>query len=270
MALYLVGDIQGCYSELQSLLERVEFDPKKDQLWAAGDLVARGSNSLATIVFLQSLGTSFNTVLGNHDLHLMAIYHGLKKAKKSDNLDSLLTSKHIGNIIEWLAQFPLLLPLPDGKSYLSHAGISPQWTLEEALANAAFAEKKIRGKSRIKWLERMYGNAPNNWCDVKTKTDRFRYTINAYTRMRFCYADGSLEFACKSSPKDAPKNVQPWFNLMTKEQASYYWYFGHWAALMGKTNNPHIIALDTGCVWGNYLTMLNYDDKTLFTENSHI
>jgi len=269
MALYLIGDIQGCYSELRALLKRVNFNPEHDQLWAAGDLVARGQDSLATIEYLRSLGTSFNSVLGNHDLHLMAIYHGLKKAKKSDKIDSLLASKNIEQIIDWLAQFPLILPLPDGKSFLSHAGISPQWTVTEALENAKFAEKKIKSKDRAKWLERMYGNQRNNWLDVSTKTDRFRFTINAFTRMRFCYDDGSLELDCKSLPSDAPQGVRPWFTLMSTEQTSYQWYFGHWAALMGQTSNKNAIALDTGCVWGNHLTIIDHSTNKLFTENSH-
>ncbi|GLX82841.1 symmetrical bis(5'-nucleosyl)-tetraphosphatase [Thalassotalea eurytherma] len=270
MALYIVGDIQGCHKELKALLEKAKFDKNKDQLWSAGDIVARGSDSLATIEFLQSLGDSFNSVLGNHDLHLMSIYYGIKKAKKSDKLDNLLASKNINSIIEWLAQFPLMLPLPDGKSYLSHAGISPQWTLTQAIENAQFVEKRLRAKDREKWLTRMYGNTPNSWHQVATKTERFRFTVNAFTRMRFCYQDGSLEFDCKSSPEDAPKDVKPWFTLLTEEQKNITWYFGHWAALMGETGLKNIIALDTGCVWGNHLTMIKVKSGKLLTQNSYL
>ena len=270
MALYLIGDIQGCHSELDALLTKVSFNPKYDQLWAAGDLVARGENSLATIELLQSLGNSFNTVLGNHDLHLMSIYYGIKKAKKSDKLDNLIQDARFGDMVDWLAQFPLLLALPDGKSYLSHAGLSPQWSIEEAIENARFAEKRIRSIDRKKWLLKMYGSEPNQWRDVKSKTDRFRYTVNAFTRMRFCYQDGGLEFDCKSTLDQAPKELAPWFDLTQKSiRKQHTWYFGHWAALMGKTNQSHAIALDTGCVWGHHMTMLNFDSKKRIIEDAH-
>lgn len=142
MALYLVGDIQGCYSELKALLKQVNFDKNKDQLWALGDIVSRGKDSLKTVRFLKSLGNSFNMVLGNHDLHLLAICYGVKKPKNADNLYKLLAADDLPEIIDWLRNMPILLQTPDKKGYLSHAGISPQWTIEEAIENAKFVEKK--------------------------------------------------------------------------------------------------------------------------------
>ncbi|WP_448211826.1 symmetrical bis(5'-nucleosyl)-tetraphosphatase [Colwellia sp. MEBiC06753] len=264
MALYLVGDIQGCFDELDALLSKVDFNPQSDQLWLAGDLVARGPKSLETLEFVKSLGNSAKTVLGNHDLHLLAIEAGLKKPKKSDLLSPLLSAPNLHDLTNWLAQQPLLLKLPKTKAYMSHAGLSPQWTIELAKENAKFAQNKIAGKKREKWLNIMYGERPNNWHMVKTKIHRFRYTINAFTRMRYCYSDGSLDFDCKDSPSYAPKTLLPWFKLANLANTS--WIFGHWAALMGHCNVANVYALDTGCVWGNHLTMLRWHDKQIFTQ----
>lgn len=264
MALYIVGDIQGCFDELMHLLEQVNFCPDKDQLYLCGDLVARGPKSLETLRYIKSLGKSANFVLGNHDLHLLAIHAGLKKNKKLDYLDELLNATDVDELMDWLAQHPLLLELPGKSGYISHAGISPQWTLKQAKENAAFAEKKIAGKKRSYWLEIMYGNQPNDWHAVSTKEERFRFTVNTFTRMRYCYANGLLEFDCKDKPSKAPTSVQPWFELAPVLKKTP-WVIGHWAALMGHHNVDSLYALDTGCVWGNHMTMIRWDDKKLFT-----
>lgn len=268
MALYLIGDIQGCYQELRALLSKIKFDPTQDKLWALGDIVARGSDSLSTMRYLKSLGKSFNMVLGNHDLHLLAIYNQLKKAKKNDLLDDLLKAPDLPELIEWLRHMPLLLQTPDKKGFLSHAGLSPQWRIEEAISNAKFAEKKLQSKNYVKWLACMYGEQPNNWKNISNKEEKFRYTVNAFTRMRFCYLDGSLEFKCKQDIYNTPENLQPWFEL-TSLPSEYSWIFGHWASLLGQCNKENLYATDTGCVWGNYLTILRWDDKKLFTEQAH-
>lgn len=267
MALYLVGDIQGCFDELQLLLEQVQFDPAQDQLWLAGDLVARGPKSLETLRFVKSLGNSANFVLGNHDLHLLAVHAGIKKSKAKDLLADLINAPDFNGLMHWLAQHPLLLELPDKSAFMSHAGISPQWTLDEAKVQARLAQQKISSPERKKWLNIMYGEKPNQWHLAESDEDKFRYTINSLTRMRFVYEDGSLDFNCKDSLDSAPKNLQPWFELSpTLEQTK--WVFGHWAALMGKHNHKQLFALDTGCVWGNYLTLLRWDDKKLFTQSA--
>ena len=152
MALYLVGDIQGCYQELRTLLTKIHFNPETDQLWALGDIVARGSDSLATMRYLKSLGNSFNMVLGNHDLHLLAIYHQIKKAKKNDLLDNLLAAEDLPELIEWLRHMPLLLQTPDQIGYLSHAGLSPQWSINDAIENAKFVEQKLQSDDYKDWL----------------------------------------------------------------------------------------------------------------------
>lgn len=267
MAIYIVGDVQGCYDELIALLKQVNFNSKHDELWLAGDLVARGPKSLETLQFVKSLGNQAKIVLGNHDLHLLATYYGIKKVKPQDKLDKLLSSPDIDELMEWLAQQPLIQKLPNDNAYMSHAGISPQWTIDLALKNAKFAHKKISSSKRKKWLSLMYGEKPNDWFEVQDDISRFRYTINAFTRMRYCFSDGTLDFTCKADIKNAPDNLLPWYELSETINTST-WIFGHWAALMGHCSKENIYALDTGCVWGQHLTMLRWQDKKLFKQHA--
>lgn len=275
MAIYLVGDIQGCFDELTSLLANVNFTKDSDTLYVAGDLVARGPKSLETLRFIKSLGASAKVVLGNHDLHLLAVYEGLKKPKPCDLLSSLLKADDINELIDWLASQPLIQAIPNGKSskanskvtfaYMSHAGIPPQWHLTDALAQATMIQSKLRSDERKWWLSKMYGEHPSNWHLAKTDVDKFRFSINAFTRMRYCFADGSLEFQQKLSPQQNKiANLFPWY-MLSKTIDSVPWVFGHWASLMGKCSHSNIYPLDTGCVWGNELTLLRWHDKKYFT-----
>lgn len=268
MSIYLVGDIQGCFSELQSLLERVKFDPSIDELWAAGDIVARGPNSLETIRFIKSLGNSAKMVLGNHDLHLLATFAGLKKVKKSDRLTDLLVASDVEELIDWLANQPLIRKIPNESAYMSHAGISPQWSIKKALKHAKKAEEKISGPNRSEWLSKMYGEYPQSWQDAKSEEEKFRFTINSLTRMRFCYEDLSLELQSKQTPDKSITNIQPWFKH-NKALKGSTWIFGHWASLMGETGLKNLYALDTGCVWGNHLTLMRWHDRAVFIEPAH-
>ncbi|MBU2870266.1 symmetrical bis(5'-nucleosyl)-tetraphosphatase [Colwellia sp. E2M01] len=300
MAIYLVGDIQGCYKELTALLSQVNFDTTKDTLYLAGDLVARGPDSLDTLRLIKSLGKSAKVVLGNHDLHLLAVHAGIKKAKISDNLDDLLAAPDVDELMDWLAEQPLLQKIPNAKflsndgnkiknkgnkkttdiaknAYMSHAGISPQWGLSEAKKQAKFIQQRLAGDSREHWLSLMYGEEPNSWLEAKTEIEKFRFSINAFTRMRYCFEDGSLEFTQKKAPdkneniNSLPTEVQPlitpWFELSTTINKTP-WIFGHWASLMGNVAHPNIYPLDTGCVWGNHLTMLRWHDKKYFTQSA--
>ena len=268
MALYIVGDIQGCFDELIALLNKVAFDPKKDTLWALGDIVARGPKSLETMRYLKNLGDAFNMVLGNHDIHLLAIYYCIKKPKTSDLLEPLLNAKDLPELITWLRSKPLLLQTPDKKGYLSHAGLSPQWSIADDTSSAEFIQQKLQSNEIIDWLTDMYGKSPNSWLNVTNDKDKFRFSINAFTRMRYCYLDGSLEFKSKQQIQETQKDIQPWF-LFPLALKKEHWLFGHWASLLGKCPKHNIHALDTGCVWGNTLTMMRWEDKTLFTELSH-
>jgi bis(5'-nucleosyl)-tetraphosphatase (symmetrical) len=268
MAVYFVGDIQGCYSELDALLTKVGFSSNNDQLYVAGDLVARGPDSLETLRFIKSLNNNAKVVLGNHDLHLLSVYHGIKKVKAQDLLGPLLSAPDVAPLMDWLIQQPLIQKLPDEKTYMSHAGLSPQWTPETALIQATIAQKYLNSSASSHWLSNMYGEQPTSWIDADDELIRFRFTINSLTRMRYCYTDGSLNFTCKDNPNDATKNLAPWFEFKHIKENTQ-WIFGHWAALMGACPFDNIHALDTGCVWGQHLTMLRWHDKKLFTEQSH-
>lgn len=272
MAIYLVGDIQGCFSELQALLKQVSFNADTDQLYLAGDLVARGPDSLATLRFVKSLRESAKVVLGNHDLHLLSVYAGIKKVKKQDKLDELLAASDINDLMNWLAQQPLLQQIGNDNAYMSHAGISPQWNLQQAITQANFATKRLSAKNRNQWLSAMYGEKPNDWQQAKTEEDKFRYTVNAFTRMRYCYTNKQLELQSKLAPKalqsEEQVNLLPWYELSSTINKTT-WVFGHWAALMGNCTASNVYAIDTGCVWGNHLTMLRWHDKKIFIEQSH-
>jgi len=272
MAIYLVGDIQGCYQELQALLAQVAFDKNNDQLYVAGDLVARGPDSLATLRFIKALNHSAKVVLGNHDLHLLAVYAGIKKAKKQDKLAELLSSNDVDELMHWLAQQPLLQQIGKDNAYMSHAGISPQWRLQEAIEQAESAHQKLKSTERNYWLRSMYGEQPNDWYQAHSTEDKFRYTINAFTRMRYCDEKSHLEFEQKLAPSALPSTNEqskaklfPWYELSNTINTTT-WVFGHWAALMGHCSHDNIFALDTGCVWGNHLTLLRWHDKKTFTQ----
>jgi len=285
LALYLIGDVQGCLSELTALLSQVNFNKTNDQLYLAGDLVARGPDSLATLRFVKSLGHCAKIVLGNHDLHLLSVYAGIKKVKKSDKLTDLLAADDIDELMTWLAKQPLLQEIPAIKNnngqeviataYMSHAGIPPQWSLQDAITQARAIEVKLQSADRNKWLTLMYGENPNNWHNAQSKTEKFRFSINALTRMRYCFVDGSLEFNQKESPSNEAKiktsqgeDLLPWYEL-SKAIDKHAWVFGHWASLMGECSHTNIYPLDTGCVWGNHLTLLRWHDKKVFIEEAH-
>jgi len=268
MATYFIGDIQGCYDELRAILKQVDFSSENDQLWVCGDLVARGTQSLETLRYIKSLNNSAKVILGNHDLHLLAIYAGLKKEKPQDYLSELLNAPDVEKLMNWLAKQPLIQKLPHENTYMSHAGISPQWKLKEAIKYANWAHELISSPKRNKWLSLMYGEQPNDWNKAHTKIEKFRYTINALTRMRYCFLDKRLEFDSKSAPDNKNSTLKPWYELSTTVNKNN-WVFGHWASLMGNCPHPNVYALDTGCVWGNHLTLLRWEDKAFFTEKKH-
>ena len=268
MALYIVGDIQGCYDELQRLLERAGFNHDIDTLWLTGDLVARGPKSLEVIRWVKS-HPNFHTVLGNHDLHLLSIVEGIKPNKPKDKLQPILDAADRDEICHWLRQQPLLMTHACHKLVMTHAGIYPEWTMKKAKHLAREVESQLSGKHYRKLLKEMYGNHPRLWRDDLESYERWRFIINAMTRMRFCTQDGKLDFHCKTAPDVASTNLTPWFELHHKIQQPHYTIaFGHWAALMGKTHDKQYMALDTGCVWGNQLTVYNYDEHEFYFQNA--
>jgi bis(5'-nucleosyl)-tetraphosphatase (symmetrical) len=278
MAIYLVGDIQGCFDELIALLAKANFTKDSDTLYVAGDLVARGPKSLETLRFIKSLGESAKVVLGNHDLHLLAVYEGIKNPKPEDLLSTLLHANDIDELIDWLASQPLIQAIPNkGTSnvsievpfaYMSHAGIAPQWQLTDALTQAKNIQGKLSSVDRKWWLTKMYGEQPNSWHLANTEVDKFRFSINALTRMRYCFNNGNLEFTQKNSPQQNNiSTLQPWYDL-SKTIDSVPWVFGHWASIMGNCSHHNIYPLDTGCVWGNKLTLLRWHDKKYYSVNA--
>lgn len=251
MPSYVIGDVQGCFSQLQSLLAKIQFDPKQDQLWFCGDLVARGPDSLATLRFIRSLGDTAKVVLGNHDLHFLACVFGFAKVDNKDQLTELLQASDLPELALWLQQQPLMHFDPERQLLLVHAGLAPDWPVETALEAAAEVGEILKNCPE-KLFAVMYGNTPALWSEARTLEERWRFTINSCTRMRFCLANGALELKEKRHP-DKVSNLIPWYQFW-QQKIHPQIFFGHWAALMGYSPVAGIHALDTGAVWGNYLT----------------
>lgn len=266
MATYIVGDLHGCFAEFQRLLEKADFDPACDEIWLTGDLVARGDDSLACLRFVKNLGEKAQTVLGNHDLHLLSTLLGIKNVKPKDKVDAIFTAEDREDLQNWLRKQPLAALHPKHGFLLAHAGVSPDWDLTTALACAREAEAILQSDDYADYIAQMYESRPARWNPALQGVERWRYIINAFTRMRFCYRDKRLDFACKLPTEEAPSELQPWFELDNPLFASQNILFGHWASLMGKSTRTNIYALDTGCAWGNHLTMIRWEDKQIFTQ----
>ena len=263
---YIVGDIQGCFDEFEQLLEQIQFNPSTDTLWVAGDLVARGPKSLETLRYIRDLGNSAKVVLGNHDLHLLAVSQGLFPAKAKDKTQPILDASDREELLSWLRQQPLMQE--HDEFVMAHAGISPQWSLKRARKESDKISKLLQSDKWPWLIENMYSNTPDLWSKDLEKIERYRYAINSFTRMRFCFPDGRLDMGCKLPPKEVSDNqFIPWFNLPQRKQLDKTVLFGHWAALEGYQGKD-VIGLDTGCVWGGELTILRWEDKKFFTQKA--
>ena len=263
MSTYVFGDVQGCYNEMQRLLEEVKFDAAIDELWFVGDLVNRGPDNLNTVRFVRSLEGSATCVLGNHDLHFLAVAEGSHKAGKLDTLDDLLAAPELHEIVEWMRYLPLLHFDRPRNLVLVHAGLHPLWSVDDALGYASEIESVLRGPNYARFLKKMYGNKPTHWRDDLEGMKRLRVITNYFTRLRYCKQSGRLDLQHKL--KDAPHGYKPWFAHPREAQQDVKIVFGHWAALEGKVGVPGIYALDTGCVWGRELTLLRLDDMQKFS-----
>jgi len=261
MAIYAIGDIQGCYAELQQLLEQVRFDPAHDRLWLVGDLVNRGPDSLEVLRLVKSLGDSAITVLGNHDLHLLAVAQGAAELHRTDTLDGILNAPDRDELLHWLRS-QRLLHAQDGY-VLVHAGLLPQWSVAQAESLAREVEAVLRGDDHAAFLARMYGNAPHNWDDGLSGFKRLRVIVNAFTRMRICTKGGEMEFKFKGEVENIPAGYLPWFDVPKRASAASTVIFGHWSAL-GLMLKDNAIALDTGCLWGGPMTAIRLEDRQLF------
>ncbi|GBL06112.1 symmetrical bis(5'-nucleosyl)-tetraphosphatase [Glaciecola sp. KUL10] len=262
---YVVGDIQGCLHGLQKLLKKVKFDPKHDKLWAVGDLVARGPSSLETLRYLKSMGSSFETVLGNHDLHLIAIYHQVGRVKTNDLLDDLISAHDFEDLIKWLSSKPLAIRI-DKQHLLSHAGLYPAWSFKQAIRHSNEVSDYLKSKKAIKFLKSMYGNEPSTWDDKIEGMERLRFITNAFTRMRFLNDKQGLDFKQKCHPSNAPLLLTPWFKMKNTQLKKHHKVvFGHWASLSGDTHSSRFIALDTGYVWGKSMSMYCIENQKIFS-----
>lgn len=239
-----------------SLLEKINFDPTEDRLIAAGDLVNRGPKSLETIRYCKDLGSAFKMVLGNHDLHLLAIAHGVREPTPKDTIGDILTAPDASDLIDWLQQQPLMLCID--KFTIVHAGIPPQWTLDQALTLASEVNTVLKSSNAARYFQHMYGNQPAIWSDNLQGPERLRVITNCLTRMRFCAEDGTLDLDTNHA-FDAPHPFYPWFSLHNRKTTEDKLVFGHWASLKGRDCGDNLFALDTGCVWGGPLRILNLD-----------
>ncbi|WP_340123493.1 symmetrical bis(5'-nucleosyl)-tetraphosphatase [Methylobacter svalbardensis] len=253
MSIYAIGDIQGCFDELLRLLDTICFNEHTDQLWFAGDLVNRGPKSLETLRFVKSLGDSAITVLGNHDLHLLAASCAPKIANKKDSLLPILEAPDRDELIDWLRRRPLFHFNDD--FCLVHAGLPPQWDFKKTQKMALLAEQALRSPDYQAFLKQMYGNKPNIWSSNLKGVEKLRFIINCFTRMRYCDVNGRLDFVQSGPLGSQPKSLVPWFAAPKRKNANMRIIFGHWSTL-GYYEGPNCYAIDTGCLWGGQLTAL--------------
>lgn len=261
MTTYAIGDIQGCQPQMQELLEIIEKESSGAKLLFAGDLVNRGPNSLETLRQVKNLGDRAVTVLGNHDLHLLAVAAGHQKMKPGDSIAPILNAPDRDELIDWLRYQPMAYA--DEGYLLVHAGVFPQWGVNRTMELAHEVEMVLRGSGWTDFVKDMYGNFPNKWDDSLTGTARLRCIVNGLTRLRFCKADGEMEFASKMGTNEAPMGYMPWFDVPQRKTVDTTVIFGHWSTL-GLLLRDHLIALDTGCVWGGQLTAVRLDDRAVF------
>jgi bis(5'-nucleosyl)-tetraphosphatase (symmetrical) len=264
MAIYAIGDIQGCFDPLQRLLEHIKFDENKDTLWFTGDLVNRGPQSLETLRFVKNLGDQHRTVLGNHDLHLLAMAHGAHTGWRDDTLQDILKAPDRDELLTWLAQQPLLHYDVETDFILVHAGIASTWDLATAMALSHEVSRTLQSDQASEFYQNMYGNQPDQWSESLKGWDRLRCITNFFTRSRFCYMDGTLELTHKGDLDSGTDDLMPWFQVPDRVSEDLRIIFGHWAALGGVTNTGRVWALDTGCVWGFSLTAMRLEDEERF------
>ncbi len=262
MATYAIGDVQGCYNELQELLQLIHFDSVTDRLWFAGDLVNRGPQSLEVLRFVKNLKNSV-VVLGNHDLHLLAIANG--HPFKDHFLHDVLNAPDRDVLVNWLRQRPLLHYSPRKGYAMIHAGLPPQWTLHQAKRYAQEVEQALRGDKYVSFLEHLYGNKPLQWNRNLRGWSRLRFITNALTRIRFCNEEGVLDLTTRGEIGSQPKDYLPWYQIPNRASQKVKIIFGHWAALAGKAEGVNVYALDTGCVWGGSLTAMRLEDGQRFS-----
>ena len=258
MSIYAIGDIHGCFDDLLRLLDVIKFNEQTDQLWFAGDLVNRGLKSLDTLRFVKSLGQSAHTVLGNHDLHLLATAFKQQKLHKKDTLYQVLTAPDRDELLHWLRMQPLLINEAD--FCLLHAGVPPQWDLVQIKAMATLAEQELQSDHYLDFFNKMYGNKPDQWSTELKEWDKIRFIINCFTRLRYCTVDGQLDFTQTGAIGSQPADLIPWFTVPNRKSSAIKIIFGHWSSL-GYHHENNVYGIDTGCLWGGELTAIKLGTK---------
>ena len=261
MATYAIGDIQGCYDDLLRLLEKIRFDPRTDQLWFCGDIINRGPKSLETIRYIKSLGESAITVLGNHDLHFLAVAFVTDRPSKHDTFNDILQADDRDELVDWLRCQKIFHHDPELNISMVHAGLPPHWTISDAVKHAKELENILCSDESTEFFRHMYGNQPSQWNDALKGWDRYRFITNVFTRMRFCNNEGRPDFKFKGDIGTQPEHLTPWFmhrNRLTKEDEII---FGHWSTL-NNVKSEKVHAIDTGCLWGGQLTALKIEKNS--------
>ena len=261
MATYAVGDIQGCFASFSDLLEEIGFSSSRDQLWLVGDLINRGPDSLAVLRWARQHEAALRVVLGNHDLHALAVAEGFVEPHRSDTLEPLLTAPDRDELLTWLRHRSLAYG--EDEYLMIHAGLLPQWEGAQVLELAQEVETALRSSNYRDFFKHMYGNQPNRWEDGLQGMDRLRIITNALTRLRVCSAEGEMDFRFKGEPDKIPTGLMPWFEVPGRKTADKTLVVGHWSAL-GLVLRDNLIALDTGCLWGGQLSALRLEDRRLF------
>lgn len=258
MAVYAIGDIQGCFDELQGALKQIKFKPHKDKLWFVGDLVNRGPKSLETLRFVKDLGDAAITVLGNHDLHLLAMAFGTKKHSKKDTLQDILEAPDADELLHWLRHRPLMHHDKDLGYAMIHAGLPPEWDIATAQRCAREVEVVLQGANYSDYFTHMYGDQPDHWDEALEGMQRYRFITNCFTRLRMCSKPGQLLLHHKGSPESCEDNAKPWFQIKNRASRGQKILFGHWSTL-GYLHENDVWALDSGCLWGGELSILRID-----------
>lgn len=260
MTIYAIGDVQGCYVELEAMLKKIKFEPKEDKLYFVGDLVNRGPNSLETLRFVKNLGNVAATVLGNHDLHLIAVAKGIEPLKSDDTFQDILQADDCDELISWLIQQPLLQHVEQHNVTITHAGVYPTWDFNKAKQLSDEVSAVLQSDQADTLLANMYGDQPELWSDDLKGIERWRFIINAFTRMRYLTLQGGLDLTEKRAVKYASKYLTPWYECSPRKMEKQIIIFGHWAALKGISKSGFAVNIDTGVSWGEKLTAIRVDN----------
>ena len=266
MATYVIGDVQGCLAAFHELLEAIAFDPARDRLWLAGDLVNRGEDSIGMLRWCMAHEDSVVAILGNHDLHLLAVAEGFVPAHKYDTLSDILDAPDRDAALDWLRRRPMVHR--EGQWMMVHAGLLPEWSAAEAERLGRELEAALQGPGYLDFLREMYGNEPRHWAPDLAGQDRLRLIANAMTRLRYLHEDGGMEFLHKCAPDAAPEDLVPWYDAPGRKSRGTRIFFGHWSTL-GLFLRKDVVALDTGCLWGGQLTAFRLEDEEVFQVGCH-